>query len=97
MSGLAEFSAFDLLHPDVWEHFVERAEQLLARGVEHYSADAILHVVRFHRLTSVTGAKPFAINNNFSAFYARKWRETRPEHAEFFEYRASVADREAVA
>jgi hypothetical protein len=43
------FEDFDAKHPEVFEAFRDVAEQLLANGHRHYSADAVVHVVRLHR------------------------------------------------
>jgi hypothetical protein len=85
------FAKFDAAHPDVWQSFVSVTRDLIAAGKTRYSADAILHVVRWHRATSTAGQE-FKINNNFSACYARKWADTHKDAAGFFATRVSQAD-----
>ena len=82
------FAAFDLAHPEVYAAFVDVAEQLLASGHRHYSADAIMHVVRFHRDVNRSRDGGFKINDHFSSRYARKLMETDARFANFFATRA---------
>lgn len=86
-----EFEKFDAAHPDIWQQFESIALDLIHRGKTHYSADSILHVIRFHRDTSTSGAD-VKINNNFSACYARKWAKRHPDYEKFFERRKSKVD-----
>ncbi len=46
------FERFDRAHPDVWALFVRFAEELRASGRHHYSADALLHRIRWELDTS---------------------------------------------
>ena len=86
-----QFVQFDEAHPDIWRHFEAITFELIGRGIKHYSADSILHVIRFHRATS-TQKEAFRINNNFSACYARKWASCHPKRAHFFARRKSKVD-----
>jgi hypothetical protein len=86
-----QFVKFDEAHPDVWRNFQDITFDLIVAGVKHYSADSVLHVIRFHRATS-TAKEAFRINNNFSACYARKWASCHPKQANFFARRQSKAD-----
>lgn len=80
------FRAFDREHPEVFRLFREYAEQIRARGFERYSADAILHRIRWwHHIER--GDRDFAINNNFSSRYARLLMEVDPSFVGFFEVR----------
>ena len=56
-----------------------------------YSADAILHRIRWH-FTIERKDRAFKCNNNWTAKLARWWMEKRPEHAGFFELRERVGD-----
>ena len=80
------FRAFDRAHPGVFSLFREYAEQIRARGFNRYSADAILHRIRWwHHIER--GDRDFAINNNFSSRYARLLMEVDPSFVGFFEVR----------
>ena len=73
-------------HPQVWELFVQFTMELIDRGREHGSADEVMHRVRWE-----TGAgsdvEEFKINNNYVAFYARRFMKVHPEHEGFFRTR----------
>ena len=91
MSSL--FKSFDVTHPDVCKAFVSYTFELIGNGMTHYSADGVLHRVRWHMHTSAKrGVTHPKINNNFAAFYARKFVTTYPSCADFFELRKSKAD-----
>lgn len=85
------FKAFDESHPDIYARFKDIALHLIALGKTRYSADAVMHVVRFERDTTTQG-DAFKINNYWTAFYARKFIAEFPKHAAFFETRVSEAD-----
>ena len=79
-----EVTRFHRAHSEVWEHF-ERFALAKAATHMHYSADAIMHRVRWE--TESAAEKDFKINNNYVAFYARRFARVHPEHAEFFRMR----------
>jgi hypothetical protein len=61
---------------------------LLASGHRHYSADAVLHVVRFHRDVNRERDGGRKINDHFTSRYARKLMAEDARFAGFFETRA---------
>jgi hypothetical protein len=83
----ARFAEFDAANPDVWAAFERFTRQAIAAGRERYSADAILHRIRWHMAIETTRDGERKINDHFSSRYARKWGETYPELAGFFETR----------
>lgn len=86
---LAErFEDFHRTHGEVYTLFERFARELKARGRDRYSADAILHRIRWHYATSGPDASGFKINDHYSAMYARKLMDDFPEFAGFFETRA---------
>ena len=85
-SILERFNAFDEANPSVWSMFVRFAFELIRCGRERYSADALLHRIRWEVAVNTVG-DDFKVNNDFAALYARKFREQYPEHAGFFETR----------
>lgn len=98
---LEQFKAFDRNNPKVWFYFRNYALRALHAGVPHYSADAILHRIRWHIDIETRGAGEvegsiLKINNNHAAFYARKFREQYPQHADFFQTRYAKADGEII-
>lgn len=81
------FEAFDREHPEVWRLFQQFAGELLEAGHKHYSADAILHRIRWHYSVEHRQGT-FKITDHLSSRYARKLAHTEPERfADFFEFR----------
>ena len=74
------FIAFDHQNPRVWDLFVR------------FTHEAIIERIRW-KTNVETRDNKFKINNDFAAFYARKYHKTFPQHDGFFRTRHSVADR----
>ncbi len=81
------FVKFDKEHPQVWVFFVRFTKNRINAGMKHYSADAIMHRVRWETDAGNTGQHQFKINNNHVAFYARKFMAMYPQSAGFFRTR----------
>lgn len=82
------FEEFHGLHPEVFDLFRRFAGELRARGIGHYSADAILHRIRWHYdVERVADASGFKINNSYSSRYARLLIQIDPSYGGFFELR----------
>jgi hypothetical protein len=81
---------YDADHPDIWVKFRKMSLRIIQRGFEHYSAKTIFEAMRFH--TSVRTGETPKLNNNYTAYYARKFMQELPEHAGFFETRKARID-----
>lgn len=68
-------------NPTFWRLFSRYVRELIDAGVTRYSADAVVHRIRWH--TTVRGGSPYKANNNYVACFARIWNATYPEHAIF--------------
>ena len=90
----ARFASVDAANPDTWRLFERFTFHMIRRGFAHYSADAVLHRVRWETATPLDDNSGFKINNNWSAYYARKFHAYHPEHEGFFRNRISKADRQ---
>ena len=84
---------FDKEHPEVWEMFVFFTFDRMKLGFQHYSADAIFHRIRWET------AKPeyekgaeFKLNDHYTAFYARWFHNSYPEHDGFFRTREQKSE-----
>lgn len=77
----------DGIPPEVLQLFDRLANELILRGWSHYSADAILHRVRWHYHVE-QGNREFKCNDHWTSRLARWWLERHPEHSEFFELRS---------
>jgi hypothetical protein len=79
-------------NPAVWELFVRFAGEAKDAGLSRFSADAILHRIRWFVAVQTRG-DDFKVNNDWAAYMARKLMAERPEFAGFFELRRSRQDR----
>jgi hypothetical protein len=86
------FARFHREHPEIYVLFDKFAQQAIAKGHKRFSADALLHRIRWEASIETAG-HPYKINDHFSAYYARLWIENNPGREGFFERR--VAEGEA--
>lgn len=93
MTHLTAFAAFHRQNPRVWDLFKSFTKQAIASGRPHYSADAVLHRIRWY--TTVETAGPvFKINDHYSSLYARLFHLAYPERGRFFEIRKLSDERD---
>jgi hypothetical protein len=89
----ADFLGFHRKNPQVYRKFCEHCEALIAAGFKRYSADGIIHKIRFdfdvaiRSTTSDELGHPIRINNNTVRYYAELWSREHPSHPEFFQSR----------
>lgn len=76
---------------DVRRAFYETSLKAKRAGFERYSADAILHRIRWHQHIE-RGNRDFKCNNNWTAQLARDAMRDLPELAGFFVTRQSQHD-----
>lgn len=81
------FADFDAANPHVWTAFQALVERAIRAGRSRYSADAIVHLIRWQANVETRREDEFKINNSFVSRYARKWIEANPARASFFETR----------
>jgi len=80
------FEQFDAAHPQVWELFVQFAFRAIKKGYKRYGAKTIFEAIRYH-CDIVTDDGDFKLNNNYTAYYARKFHAVFPNYKNFFETR----------
>lgn len=80
------FFRFDERNPHVYRLFKRFAEEVLRAGHSHYSADAILHRIRWHLSVETVNPNPdtYKINDHFSSRYARKLMDEDERFRGFF-------------
>ena len=91
----AAFRAFDRENPEVWSLFCRFTGDARKAGLSHYSADAVLHRIRWFTSVETKSDDGFRLNNNFAAYYARKWQRLNPEAKDFFRTRVVQGERAA--
>lgn len=87
-----QFERFDNSHPVVYNLFKKFAIEA-SWTHKRFSADAILHRIRWYTQVETQDFSGFKINNNYAAFYARKLAKDMPQFKNFFSFRKSVADK----
>lgn len=87
----AEFESFDKANPEVWKLFRRFTFELIDKGRTHFSADAVVHRIRWETAIRTT-TTDYKINDHHVAFYARKFMRLYPQYDGFFRTRSSVAD-----
>jgi hypothetical protein len=80
------------LDPIAWRLFQRFTLELIERGYEHYSSDAVLHRVRWETSVSTADHSGFKCNNDVTALYARMFHLMHPQHDGFFRTRVSRYD-----
>ena len=88
---IQDFLDYHAANPKIWELFLKFTMQVISRGYRHFGAKCVMERVRWY-INVETKEDPWKINNNFAAFYARKFMEMYPEYLGFFRRRLSVAD-----
>jgi len=83
----SRFDDFDRAHPEVFRLFRFFAHMLKQKGKERFSADAILHRIRWEFAVNMECDGGFKVNNDFSSRYARKLISEDPAFDGFFELR----------
>lgn len=81
---------------DICDLFEDLALEVAGRGFKRYSADAILHRMRWH-FHIEKGDREFRCNDHWTAPLARWFLERHPEHKKFFELRGRSVGREGIA
>ena len=80
------FKQYDMQNPAVWQMFVRFTFDVIRSGHQRFSADSILHRIRWETTVAAKNSR-FKVNNNFSADYARKFLRQFPQYNHFFEIR----------
>ena len=80
-----KFLQYDAENPEIWSEFKTLALELIRHGKKHYSAYAIMELIRHH--TIINGNDEFKVNNNYRSGYARKFAAKYLRYRRFFELR----------
>lgn len=93
-SLMRRFRKYHQDNPGVYDLFKRFAHESRDSGLKRFSADAILHRIRWYVAVETKGS--FKVNNIASAFYARMLVDEDPSFAGFFEMRKARADEAVV-
>lgn len=87
------FETWAAENPAILSMFERFALEAISTGLEHYSAYAVLHRVRWETMVAERSSV-FKCNNNWTPFLSRWFAMKHPQHADFFRVRHAEADRE---
>lgn len=80
------FEKFHSRNPLVYHFFKRFTFAVIAKGYQRFSADAIMHRVRWKTQIETFNEK-FKVNNDYVALYARMFMCDFPQFDDFFEIR----------
>lgn len=79
------FLDFHLDNPHIYQLILDRCNEMMAVGVEHYSIECILNRIRWDYDIGVHKDKSgFKFSNNHKSFYARLIEDNNPHLKGFF-------------
>tara|TARA_R110000868_G_scaffold399537_1_gene673349 strand:- start:320 stop:700 length:381 start_codon:yes stop_codon:yes gene_type:complete len=80
-------------YPEVWDLFIRFTFEMINKGFKNYSAQhGIFARIRWEMDAGGNDVNQFKINNNYSAFYARRFMEMYPQHDGFFRTRQQTSE-----
>jgi hypothetical protein len=82
-----KFFKYHEKNPHVFDLFYKYTMEVKAKGFDHYSTDAIMHRIRWHRMIETDINERFKMNDNYTSRYARLLVEKYPELDGFFRNR----------
>lgn len=91
------FEEYHERNPHVWVLFRRFTLEAIASGRSRIGAKMIAERIRWETFIRASNGDDFKINNNFTAYYARRFMAEYPEHEGIFQTRASKADVELAA
>ena len=79
-------------HPEIYDLFVRFTKERIAIGFQNYSVNAVFERIRWE-CDSVGGndQATFKLNNNYRAFYARRFMKMYPQFEGFFRTRKQTS------
>jgi hypothetical protein len=83
----AAFNRFHAEHPEVYDELVRMARRLRAQGWERFGIKTLYEVVRYRSMLGNVVGKGPKLNNNYTAYYARKIMEQEADLADVFKTR----------
>lgn len=88
-----QVSEFHDRHPEVWDMFVQFTFEMIQRGYKNYSVNAIFERIRWEKdSVGGDGITSFKLNNNYRAFYSRRFMRAYPQHEGFFRTREQKSE-----
>jgi hypothetical protein len=86
-----KFIEYDAVNPEIYQMFKKFTFQVIESGYQNSGSQMIIERLRWESIVVAKNDK-FKINNDYAAFYSRKFMKEYPMHNKFFRIRLSVAD-----
>lgn len=87
-----QVAAFHRQHPEVWRLFCGFTFEMIHRGYKNYSVNAVFERIRWEIDSGGDGTNSFKLNNNYRAFYSRRFMNMYPEYNGFFRTRQQPSE-----
>lgn len=87
-----KFERYDRENPQVWRMFCRFTHEAINAGRARFSAKMVFERLRWYTTVETRGDDGFKLNNNYHAFYARKFMEHHPQHDGLFETRKQKSE-----
>ena len=85
--------AFHHENPQVAKLFVKFTMEMIERGFKHYSVTGIFERIRWETdVADDHGRSTFKVNNNYKAWYGRRFMEVYPQYDGFFRTRERISE-----
>jgi len=85
----AAFEQFDRENPHIYEAFARFTREAVRAGCRKIGAKLIWERIRWHTAVETRRARgEYRLNNNWTAYYARKFMRDHPEHQGLFDTRS---------
>ncbi len=86
-----KFIEYDSVNPEIYKMFKKFTFDVIKSGYQNCGSQMIIERIRWESIIVAKNDK-FKINNDYAAFYSRKFMLDFPRHNKFFRIRSSVAD-----
>jgi len=88
----AQCQNYHIKYPEVWDLFVKFTNEIIDRGYDNYSVNAVFERIRWEIDISNVDRCDFKINNNYRPLYARRFMKMYPKHDGFFRTRKQTSE-----
>lgn len=86
-----KFIEYDSVNPEIYKMFKKFTFDVIKSGYQNCGSQMIIERIRWESIVVAKNDK-FKINNDYAAFYSRKFMLEYPKHNNFFRIRSSYAD-----
>jgi len=85
------FLEYNQVNPEIYKMFKKFTFEVIKSGYQNCGSQMIIERLRWESMIVAKNDK-FKINNDYAAFYSRRFMMEHPKYNNFFRIRSSVAD-----